>query len=146
MSSRVTVGELKPVEGKPYDMRKVRRYRKRVAEIHSYKGVRRSILWVYATTADYKRATERWRVPNDIVSVARNFGLTHVGLSVEDGTLMLTSIATCSWNHPPEVIKEMSNGGCCAYLVPEQLFAIRKPPEDNREEALIKRMKIGGRK
>jgi hypothetical protein len=146
MSSSIKVGEPKPSADKTYSTRKVRRYRKKVADIQSYMGRRLSVLWVYLDTGAYNHQVERWRVPGDIVYAARNYGVTHVGLVIEDGTKMLAPVTTFQhWTAPPGVSLERSNGGITGYLVPEHMFAVKRPDDLTREQALIDRMKTSSK-
>ena len=146
MSSAIKIGELKPGKDKSYSVRKVRRYRKKVADIQSYLAKRLSVLWVYLETGAYNHALERWRVPGDVVYAARNYGITHVGLVIEDGTRMLAPVTTFQhWTAPPGVTLEKAQGGITGYLVPEHLFAVTRPEKHTREQALIDRMKTSSK-
>jgi hypothetical protein len=155
MTERVTIGEPKPGKGGSKSLRPVRRYRKRVAELHYYdrqdkSGRSVSICWVRCTTAEFNEAKQGWRIPGDIVNAVRNYSPTHLGLIVEDGTKLLTrfDVLPPSWAPQVEGVERVphANGlGARFYIVKQQKFAITLPEQDKREKALIDRMRIPGR-
>lgn len=145
MSSCIKVGEPEREHGGPFTLRKVRRYRKRVADIRSWGDRRLSVLNIYLDTSAYRASSACWRVPNDIVYTAKSYGVTHVCLQIEDGTQMLAPVRYFQgWQTPEGVTPERTNGGVTAYHVPEKMFAVLRPPEDVSQDALIARMQIKG--
>lgn len=145
MTSCIKVGEPERKLGVVFTLRKVRRYRKRVADIRSWGDRRLSVLNIYLDTGAYRASTLSWRVPNDIVYTAKNYGVTHVCLQIEDGTQMLAPVRYFQgWQTPEGVMPERTNGGITAYHVPEKMFSVLRPPEDVSQEALIARMHIRG--
>lgn len=137
-----------------YTSRVVKRDRKFYGEIRSYRGGRLNIYWAHRRTDEYFRVDESWAIDVDTVTTVKAYGVTHIGVLVEDGTRLLAPIAifgpagkaqgvTCR-NYSKHVGAK-GKLGALQWYVPERLFVVHRPPEDRREETLLERMAIKGR-
>jgi len=153
------VGEPKIVPGASWMSRRVTRDRKFYGELRSYKrGILASdkplvVYWAVRRTDEFFHADQSWAVDVDTVNAIKAYGAQFIGIEVEDGTKLLAPIGLFS--HTPEakaagvVVRNYAAHkgakgklGALQYYVPEKLFAIKRPPLEEREEALIERMHI----
>jgi hypothetical protein len=142
------VGEPKPDAGGHWTTRLVKRDRRLVGEIRSYRARKLTIYWAHRSTGDFQRVDESWMIEADTLSVVRAYGISHVGVLVEDGTRLLAPIALFG---PAGIeggvkIQKATLSHPQRWRIPERLWSVRKPPEDLRAEALIGRMHIAGRR
>jgi hypothetical protein len=141
------VGE--PKRAGTHTVRMVRRHRRKAGEIHSFKGLRLNIYWMPRRTDEYIRADESWAIPAETISAIRAYGVTHVGMLIEDGTRMLIHMDAFGQAGKDKGVTYKSHGkhpftGGMHWHIPERLFAVKRPPEDMREESLTERMRIPG--
>ncbi len=148
--SEVRVSE--PVRDGKVTVRKVRRNRKNNGRIVAYPN-KVSVYWTERRTDTFHRATRSWLFDTDTISTVRMYGITHVGIYVEDGSIWLTKIAQFG-NEGLErgvvrarsnaYVDERGNRGAMCWHVPESLWSRIEPSEEVRhaymsEERLIKR-------
>jgi hypothetical protein len=141
--------------GPGYTYKRVRFKRKNYGEIRTYDrdGKKLNIYWAKRKTDEKFHADESWAVDVDTVAALRPYNIAFIGILVEDGTKLLAPASLFS--HSPEskdkgvVIRNYSKHigakgklGALQYYVPERLFAIAKPPEEERVATLTKRMHI----
>lgn len=147
-----TVSDPKPSADGKCSVRVVKRNRRRYGEIRCYRNgaTRLNVYWLPRRTDDYQRTTEAWAVDVESVEAVRPYGVTHVGLEVEDGTRLLTAIGVFGFAGKEQgvIVKKhrVGNRGEHRWHVPERLWSVRRPPEDQREEALLERMRIRGKR
>jgi hypothetical protein len=146
--SETKVGELK-AEG-AQKVRKVRRNRKNYGEIRYYPG-RITIYWAKRRTDQYHRAIGGWLVDADTISAIKLYGVTHVGLLIEDGTKLLTPIATfgtvgkeqgAQCMRSNTYVDEWGNRGAMCWHIPQALWAHKQPDEDTRHAYMMEQMHI----
>lgn len=145
------VGEPKPDPSGLWTSRTVKRNRCFYGEIRSYKRRRINVYWAHRRTDEFFFADQSWAVDVDTINAIKAFGVSHVGILVEDGTKLLARIELFGplGKEKGVQVRNYSNHkgakgklGALQYYVPEALFAIKRPPLDERELALIERMRL----
>lgn len=146
--SETKVGELKP--SGPQKARKVTRSRKDYGEIRYYLG-RIVVYWAKRRTDQYHRLIAGWLVEADTISAIKPYGVTHVGLKIEDGTLLLTSIATfgtvgkesgVQLTRSNTYVDEWGNRGAMCWHVPARLWAHKEPDDETKQAYMMAQMHI----
>lgn len=147
------IGEPKPDPMGMWTSRRVTRDRKFYGWIRSYKGGRLNVYWAQRRTDEFFFADQTWAVDVDTVNELRKYAVTHIGIEVEDGTKLLAPITLFSTSEDSKakgvVIRnyEKHKGakgrlGALQFYVPEKLFAIKRPPAEVREVAMVGRMHL----
>jgi hypothetical protein len=120
---------------------------RKYGEIHRQRTApgqpRRSVYWAPRKTDDKLVADQAWTVPTATVDELRNYGVTHIGLVVEDGTLLLAPFdlfgrAGLEQGVTKRRIKEE------LWIVPEALFEVARPAAEVREATMLDVMQIKG--
>jgi hypothetical protein len=142
------VGEPAPDITGQWNVRVVKRDRKRAGEIYAHKKQRLSIYWAKRRTDEYLRADESWAIEAEVLNAVRAYAITHVGIQVEDGTRLLVpvSLFSAAGKERGVTLQNPTRTSPQRWRVPERLWAIHRPHDDLRDEALIERMHIAGRK
>lgn len=132
-------------------VRKVSRNRKSYGEIRAYpEGP--VIYWTKRRTDEFHRQANAWMLECDTISAVKLYGVTHVGLLIEDGTKALIDIAAMSpAGIERGVLRQRSNSyvdprgvrGAMVWLVPDALWAKKYPPSDERHQAMLRQMRVG---
>lgn len=136
--------------------RKVTRDRKKYGEIRYYKAAKVAVYWTDRRQDQYHRHIGGWMFEEDTISAVKNYGVTHVGVHVEDGTVLLTPISTFSKAGIEKgAVRERSNTyvdqwgrrGAICWHIPDALWARREPPEEIklaylREQMHVKRTRV----
>ena len=143
--SETRVGEPKQ-DGKE-KVRKVRRNRKNYGEIRYYPN-KISVYWANRRTDQYHRRFGGWLIDADTISAVKMYGVTHVGLLIEDGTKLLTSIKT--FQPGTAAVREKSNAyvdewgnrGAMCWHIPSSLWATIEPSEEIRHAYMLEQMRI----
>lgn len=131
-------------------VRKVRRNRKNYGDIIYYPD-KVAVYWSKRTLDQRHRLTEGWLFEADTISAIKLYGVTHVGLEIEDGAKLLGPIALFG----PEGIEDgvvraksltyvdpWGRRGAMCWHVPERLMARSEPDEHVMIELLLGRMHI----
>lgn len=143
--SETRIGE--PRQEGPQKVRKVRRNRKDYGELRYYPG-KITVYWTKRSLDQYHRQFGGWLVDADTISAIKLYGVTHVGLLVEDGSKLLTPISTFSpgteavKQRSNTYIDERGNRGAMCWHVPTSLWAVKEPPEDVKSAFLMEQMHI----
>lgn len=153
------VGELKPHPSGLWATRAVKRQRKFYGEIRSYKRVKMSVYFAHRRTDEEFRELEAWAFDVETISAIKCYGVTHVGVLVEDGRRYLLPIELVgpAGKDMGVVVLDYSKTvgtaprakgklGARQYYVPMRLFVSVIPPIEEREESLIERMHLSARK
>jgi len=146
--SETKVGEPK-VEGKQR-VRKVRRSRKDYGEIRFYPN-KVVVYWAKRRTDQYHRLIGGWLVEADTIAAVKLYGVTHVGLVIEDGSRVLTRINTFSSvgtakgaqkTRSNTYVDEWGNRGAICWHVPMTLWAHNEPPEAVKHAFMMEQMHL----
>lgn len=135
-------------------VRKVRRNRKGNGKIVTYPN-KISVYWIERRTDTFHRATRSWLFDTDTISAVRIYGVTHIGIYVEDGSTWLTRVANFGLEGQEHgvlrarsntYVDERGNRGALCWHVPETLWARLEPSEAMKhafmsEERLLKRQR-----
>jgi hypothetical protein len=131
-------------------VRKVKRNRKDYGEIRYYPG-KITVYWAKRRTDQYHRVIGGWLVDADTVSAIKLYGVTHVGLKIEDGTQLLTSIATfgtlglergAQRMRSNTYVDEWGNRGAICWHIPAALWAHKEPPEEVKHAFMMEAMHL----
>lgn len=146
--SETKVGE--PVLMDGLKVRKVRRNRKNYGEIR-YHPDKVTVYWAKRRTDQFHRLTGSWLIDADTISAVKLYGVTHVGLEIEDGTKMLTRIGTfgpegvekgAQRARSNSYVDEWGNRGAMCWHIPTALWAVQEPPEKLKTEFMLAQMHI----
>lgn len=149
-----TISEARPGPEKGSTVRDIRKRRRKVGQLLCYRdaaGQRRHIATFKVATWAYHKASQAWYIEADLIDLVRNFACTHVHLQVEDGSRLLipfrlvgragAELGVSLYSEPPTNPKAPATR---KWLIPEALFAATRPPTDERDDALVERMRIKG--
>lgn len=148
--SETRVGEAKP-DGAART-RKVTRNRKNYGTIVHYPGPDRvSIYWTQRRTDQFHQKEKSWLVEADTISAVRLYGVTHVGLLIEDGTKLLVRIDAfgpeglekgVQRKLSAEYIDPWGRRGAMCWYVPDAMWSRAQPGDDERREAILRQMHV----
>lgn len=132
-------------------VRKVRRNRKNYGEIRYYnKGVV-AVYWSSRRNDQFHRLEQSWLFEADTISAVRNFGITHVGIHVEDGTVLLTRASTftkegmelgAQRKRSNTYVDPFGNRGAMCWYIPMPMWSVREPPELIKHEFVMREMHL----
>lgn len=120
-----------------HKVRKVRRNRKNYGEIRYYPG-KVVVYWAHRRTDQYHRQFGGWLVDADTISAVKLYGVTHVGLIIDDGSKLLTPIGTFTpgtgavKQRSNTYVDEWGNRGAMCWHVPTSMWAVKQPAEEVR--------------
>lgn len=143
--SETRVSEPK-VEG-THKVRKVRRNRKDYGEIRYYPG-KITVYWAKRRIDQYHRQFGGWLVDADTITAVKLYGVTHVGLIIEDGSKLLTPISTFApgtgavKQRSNTYVDEWGNRGAMCWHVPTALWAVKEPEEQEKVAYIMQEMHI----
>jgi hypothetical protein len=139
-----------PKQEGAHKVRKVRRSRKNYGEIRYYPG-KVTVYWANRRTDQYHRLIGGWLVEADTIAAVKLYGVTHVGLRIEDGTLLLTPISTFSQvgldkgaqrMRSNTYVDEWGNRGAVCWHIPMALWVKKEPDEDIKHAYMLEQMHI----
>ena len=133
-------------------VRKVRRDRKDYGEIRYYPGpTKTAIYWTRRRTDQFHRQQASWMVDADTVQAIKLYGVTHVGLLIEDGTKLLTPIATfgaagqgagAQLMRSNTYVDPRGHRGAMCWHIPLPLWAQALAPQEVRQEHILAQMHL----
>lgn len=150
MTESHRVSEPKPAKDGNGTVRQVRQNRRKIGELRTYKlptGRRLNIFHSPRRTDQRLHERQAWTVDVDTVSALRNYGLTHVLLTVEDGTKLLAPAALfgpegLSLGVEKRVQSTPGRPLPTQYVVPDALWQISLPPDEQRSESMLQQVRI----
>ena len=143
------VGEAKP-DGKTR-VRKVTRHRKNYGRIVTYPDKKVTIYWSARRTDQYHNKERSWLIEADTMSAVRLYGVTHVGLEIEDGRKLLTAVATfgpegmergVQRKKSADYVDPWGRRGAMCWFTPDALWAVSMPDEETRTAAMLAQMHL----
>lgn len=145
--SETRVSEIK--QDGPEKVRKVTRNRKSYGQIRYYNKC--AVYWTCRSADQIHRLSNSWLVEADTISAVKLYGISHVGIELDDGTKLLTKIATfgpegkergvrCERSNT--YVDPWGNRGAMCWHIPVSLWAVQLPPEDVRQQTLLGQMRI----
>lgn len=106
---------------------------------------RRSVFWTSRKTDEKLVADQAWSVPVTTIEEIRNYGVTHVGLRVEDGSELLAGMDLFGPAGLERGVQRRKVGEL-QWVIPEGLFQVTLPPQEVRQQTLLEVMQIKGRR
>ena len=148
--SEPTINEPKPCKKLlGWSVQRIRHRRKVVAELRSRKGMRLKVLVLKRRTDQEWRSCDSWAIEVGVMALAKCNGCTHVQLVVEDGRRYLIQADLVGPRGKEQGVQLHIRASSIPsipaerfWLVPQRLFAVHHPPTDERDDALIERMKV----
>lgn len=132
-------------------VRKVTRDRKNYGRIEFYPEKKLGIYWTERRTDQFHQRERSWLFDCDTISAVRQYGVTHVGICVEDSTKLLIRVSAFGPEGMEQgVQRKVSNeyvdprgrrGALCWY-VPADLFAVSLPDDEVRQQAMLALMRL----
>lgn len=131
--------------------RKVTRNRKSYGEIRYYNKGQVAVYWSTRRVDQYHRIETSWTFEANVISAVKNYGVTHVGIRVEDGTVLLTPIAAFSQRglelgaqrkRSNSYVDPFGNRGALCWFIPLGMWAVREPPDEVKHEFVMREMHI----
>lgn len=143
------VGEVKMVDGQR--TRKVTRNRKNYGRIVAYPDQKIAIYWSARRTDQYHNKERAWLLEADTVSAVRLYGVTHVGLEIEDGRKLLTRIDTFGptgleagvlRKKSADYVDPWGRRGAMCWFVHDAHWAVAVPDDETRTAAMLAQMHL----
>lgn len=132
-------------------VRKVTRHRKNYGRIVTYPDKKVTIYWSARRTDQYHNKERSWLIEADTMSAVRLYGVTHVGLEIEDGRKLLTAIFTfgpeglekgAQRKKSAEYVDPWGRRGAMCWFIPDALWAVSMPDEETRTAAMLAQMHL----